>query len=63
MSASTIELNDLRKFMAAEQDPLWDHTKNSWLIALAVCVVQAVVLVILLAIQLKRLDPHRQAGK
>jgi hypothetical protein len=49
--------------MAAEQDPLWDTTASSWLLAAGACVVQAVVLVILLAIRIKRLDPHRAAGK
>ena len=63
MSASTIDLNDLRRMSNSEIDPLWDYSKASWLLAVAVCALQAVLLVILLAIRLKRLDPQRKAGK
>lgn len=63
MAASTIDLNDLRRMSNAEVDPLWDYTKGTWLLAVAACAVQAVLLVILLAIRLKRLDPQRKAGK
>ncbi len=63
MSASTIDLNDLRRMSNSEIDPLWDYSKVSWLLAVAVCALQAVLLVILLAIRLKRLDPQRKAGK
>jgi ABC transport system ATP-binding/permease protein len=63
MTASTVNLNDLRQSMAADQDPLWNTSPDTWLFAAGACAVQAVVLVILLAIRIKRLDPHRKAGK
>jgi ABC transport system ATP-binding/permease protein len=64
MGASTVDLNDLRRSLpGGEQDPMWDYKVSSWVIAASVCAAQALVLVILLAIQLKRLDPQRKAGK
>jgi ABC-type multidrug transport system ATPase subunit/pSer/pThr/pTyr-binding forkhead associated (FHA) protein len=64
MGASTVDLNDLRRsFPGGEMDPMWDYQVSSWVDAAGACAVQALVLVILLAIQLKRLDPHRKAGK
>lgn len=63
MAASTVDLNDLRRTAAGDQDPLWDYTISSWLIAAGACAAQAVVLVILLAIGLRRLDPQRKAGR
>ncbi len=63
MAASTVDLNDLRRTAAGDQDPLWDYTISSWLIAAGACAAQAVVLVILLAIALRRLDPQRKAGR
>jgi ABC transport system ATP-binding/permease protein len=64
MGASTVDLNDLRRsFAGGEMDPMWDYQVSSWVDAAGACAVQALVLVILLAIQLKRLDPHRKAGK
>jgi ABC transport system ATP-binding/permease protein len=63
MAASTVDLNDLRRTAAGDQDPLWDYKTSSWLIAAGACAVQALVLVILLAVRLRRLDPQRKAGK
>jgi ABC-type multidrug transport system ATPase subunit len=64
MGACTVDLNDLRRSLpGGEMDPMWDYKVSSWVIAASVCAVQAIVLVILLAIQLKRLDPQRKAGK
>ncbi|MCV7123743.1 FHA domain-containing protein [Mycobacterium lacus] len=63
MAASTVDLNDLRRTAGGDQDPLWDYDVSTWLTALGACAVQALVLVILLAIQLSRLDPHRKARK
>ncbi len=64
MGASTVDLNDLRRtFPGGEMDPMWDWQVSSWVIAASACAIQALVLVILLAIQLKRLDPQRKVGK
>lgn len=63
MGASTVDLNDLRRSFAGDMDPMWDYQVSSWMIAVTACAVQALVLVILLAIQLKRLDPQRKVGK
>jgi ABC-type multidrug transport system ATPase subunit len=64
MGASTVDINDLRRsFIGGEPDPLWDHKVGSWLTAASVCAIQALVAVIMLAIQLKRLDPHRKVDK
>jgi ABC transport system ATP-binding/permease protein len=64
MGASTVDLNDLRRsFPSGAVDPMWDYKVSSWVIAASACAIQALVLVILLAIQLKRLDPQRKAGK
>ena len=63
MGASTVDLNDLLLGFGKQVDPLWDYSKSSWLFAVTACVVQAVLLVILIAIRLKRLDPHRHAIK
>jgi ABC transport system ATP-binding/permease protein len=64
MGASTVDLNDLhRSFAGGDPGPMWDYKLSSWMIAASACAVQALVPVILLAIQLKRLDPQRKAGK
>ena len=63
MAASTVDLNDLRRTAGGDQDPLWDYKVSSWLIAAGACAAQALVLIILLAIRLRRLDPQRKAGK
>lgn len=63
MAASTVDLNDLRRTAGGDQDPLWEYQTNTWLTAAGACAVQALVLVILLVIRLRRLDPHRKAGK
>jgi ABC transport system ATP-binding/permease protein len=63
MGASTVDLNDLRRTFAGDTDPLWDYKLSSWVLAAGACAVQALALVILLAIQLKRLDPHRKRIK
>lgn len=63
MGASTVDLNDLRRsFPGGAMDPMWDYQVSSWVDAAGACAVLALVLVILLAIQLKRLDPHRKAA-
>jgi ABC transport system ATP-binding/permease protein len=64
MGASTVDLNDLRRSLpGGEQDPMWDYKLSSWVTAAGACAVQALALVMLLSIQLKRLDPQRKAGK
>ncbi len=63
MAASTVDLNDLRRTAGGDQDPLWDYEVNSWLIAAGACAAQALVLVILVGMRLRRLDPQRKAGK
>jgi ABC transport system ATP-binding/permease protein len=63
MGASTVDLNDLRRTMGGDQDPLWASNVTSWLTALAACAAQALVLVILLAIALRRLGSQRKARR
>jgi ABC-type multidrug transport system ATPase subunit len=63
MAASTIDLNDLRRTAGGDEDPMWDYSSSSWWIAVGACAVQAIVLVVLLALRLRRLDPQRKAGK
>jgi hypothetical protein len=63
MAASTIDLNDLRRTAGGDEDPMWDYTPSSWWIAAGACGVQAIVLVVLLALRLRQLDPQRKAGK
>src|SRR5262249_35517189 len=63
MGASTVDLNDLRRTAAGDQDPMWDFDTSTWVIAASACAVQALVLVILIAIRLRRLDPQRKVGK
>ncbi len=63
MAASTVDLNDLRRTAGGDQDPLWGYDVSSWLTAAGACAAQALVLVILLGMRLRRLDPQRKAGK
>ncbi|MBW0019137.1 MAG: ATP-binding cassette domain-containing protein [Mycobacterium sp.] len=63
MGASTVDLNDLRRSLGSDEDPLWDYSSQTWLMALGACAVQAVVLIILLWIRLRRIDPQRKAAK
>jgi ABC-type multidrug transport system ATPase subunit len=63
MGASTVDLNDLRRSFAEDTDPMWTYDVIHWVTAACACAVEAVLLVVLLALQLKRLDPHRKAGK
>ncbi|BBX42463.1 FHA domain-containing protein [Mycobacterium simiae] len=63
MAASTIDLNDLRRTAGGDEDPMWDYAPSSWWMAAGACAAQAMVLVILLAVRLKQLDPQRKAGK
>lgn len=63
MAASTIDLNDLRRTAGGDEDPMWDYAPSSWWMAAGACAAQAIVLVILLAVRLKQLDPQRKAGK
>jgi hypothetical protein len=60
MAASTVGVNFLHP---GAEDPLWDHNRGQWLTALGMCAALAVVIVILLAVRLSRLDPHRKARK
>ncbi|OBK51734.1 FHA domain-containing protein [Mycobacterium kubicae] len=62
MSASTVDLNDLRRTIpGGEQDPLWDYKVSSWVWAAVACAVQALVLMLLIALRLRQLDPQRKA--
>ncbi len=64
MAASTVDINGLRKMTTGTgMDPLWDTTATAWLFALGMCGVLAVVLIILLALQVSRFDPHRKANR
>ncbi len=63
MAASTVDLNDLRRTAGGDRDPLWGYDVSSWLTAAGACAAQALVLVILLGMRLRRLDPQRKAGK
>lgn len=63
MAASTIDLNDLRRTAGGDEDPMWDYAPSSWWMAAGACAAQVIVLVILLAVRLKQLDPQRKAGK
>ncbi len=63
MAAATVDLNDLRRTAGGDQDPLWDYKVSSWLLAAGACLIQAIVLVMLIALQLRRLDPQRKARK
>lgn len=60
MGASTVGVNFLHP---GAEDPLWEHGRGHWLTAFGMCVAQAVALVVLLAIRLKRFDPQRKARK
>ncbi|BBX72567.1 FHA domain-containing protein [Mycobacterium shinjukuense] len=60
MGASTIGVNFIHP---GEEDPLWEHDRGHWLTALGMCGVLAVVTVILIAVQLRRLDPQRKARR
>ncbi len=69
MGASTVYLNGLKK--ESDRDPLWGvldndpglHRTTTWEIAAGVSAAQALVLVILLAIALRRMDPQRKPAK
>jgi ABC-type multidrug transport system ATPase subunit len=63
MGASTVDLDDLRRSFAGDTDPMWLYDINHWVTAASACAIEAVLLVGLLAILIKRLDPHRKAGK
>lgn len=63
MAAQTIDLDDLRRTAAGDQDPLWEYEPGNWWLAVGACAVQAVVLIILLALRLRQLDPQRKAVK
>jgi hypothetical protein len=60
MAGSSLGVNYIR---LTDTDPLWDHDSARWLTALGMCVALGVVMVILLAVRLRRLDPHRKARK
>ena len=63
MAASTVDLNDLRRTGGGDQDPMWDYDVSSWLIAATACAVQAVVLVTLIVLRLRRMGPQRRARR
>ncbi|CAM4226111.1 ABC transporter ATP-binding/permease protein [Mycobacterium basiliense] len=63
MAASTVDLNDLRRTAGGDQDPMWDYQVSSWLIAAGACVVQAIVLVVLIAMRLRQFDPQRKTRR
>jgi hypothetical protein len=63
MAASTVDLNHLRQSMSQDQDPLWDSDIPSWLLAGIACAMQAFLLVILLSLRIKALDPQRKAAR
>jgi hypothetical protein len=60
MAGSSLGVNYIR---LTDTDPLWDHDRARWLTGLGMCVALGVVMVILLALRLRRLDPHRKARK
>ncbi|WP_082275211.1 hypothetical protein, partial [Mycobacterium persicum] len=60
MAAATVGVNFLHP---GAEDPLWDHDRSNWLTAAGMCAALAVVLVLLLAVRLKRLDPQRKGRK
>ena len=63
MAASTVDLNDLHRTATADQDPMWNSDVESWSIAVAACAVQALALVILIVLRLRRIGPQRRAKK
>jgi hypothetical protein len=63
MGASTVDLNDLRRSFAQDPDPMWAYDVDHWATAAGACAIEAVFLVSLLVLLLKRFDPHRKAGK
>ncbi|ARG91741.1 hypothetical protein B1T50_06830 [Mycobacterium kansasii] len=60
MAAATVGVNFLHP---GAEDPLWDHDRGHWLTAAGMCAALAVVLVLLLAVRLKRLAPQRKGRK
>ncbi len=71
MGASTISLNDLKQAARQDTDPLWgavageaglDRT-TTWLMGAGASAVEALVLVLLLVLALRRMDPHRKPAK
>ncbi|MFQ2879949.1 ABC transporter permease, partial [Mycobacterium sp. MS3] len=63
MAASTVDLNDLRRTAGGDQDPMWDYDVSSWLIAAGGCAAQALLLVLLITVRLRRMGPQRRARK
>jgi ABC transport system ATP-binding/permease protein len=63
MGASTVGLNYLRSQIGGEEDPLWGHGSVHWLMAFGASALLAVVLIVLVAVSLSRLDPHRKAPR
>ncbi|WP_103175420.1 FHA domain-containing protein [Mycobacterium ahvazicum] len=63
MAASTIDLDDLRRTAGGDEDPLWEYDPGDWWTAAAACAIQAIVLIILIALRLRQLDPQRKAAK
>ncbi|OBI97291.1 hypothetical protein A5661_18115 [Mycobacterium asiaticum] len=61
MAASTVDLNDLHRTAGGDQDPLWDYDIGSWSVAAAACAAQAIGLVILIVLRLRRMGPQRRA--
>ncbi|MCV7411781.1 ABC transporter ATP-binding protein [Mycobacterium florentinum] len=63
MAASTVDLDDLRRTAGGDEDPLWEYDASDWWMAAGACAVQAIVLIVLLALRLRQLDPQRKAAK
>jgi hypothetical protein len=62
MAASTVDLSAMPRSPGGG-DPLWRHNATTWLTALGLCVALATAMVIVLALLLGRLDPHRKPRK
>lgn len=63
MGASTVGVNYLRSQIGGEEDPLWGHGSVHWLTALGASAALAILLTVLIALSLNRLDPHRKARR
>jgi ABC transport system ATP-binding/permease protein len=62
MGAATVDVNQLRTAMKQSTDSLWDPNVVTWLLGGTMCAVQAVALVLLIRLQMRRLDPQRKVN-
>jgi ABC transport system ATP-binding/permease protein len=62
MGAATVDVNQLRTAMKQSTDSLWDPNVVTWLLGGTMCAVQAVALVLLIGLQMRRLDPQRKVN-